>query len=157
LIYAIVVSLLPDIDSFAGILRGDFARFHNNITHSILVGILVAFVLAIFTRWIVKSGFWSWFTIGFLGYSLHVVMDYFTFGGRGVLLFWPISMQRFEAPVILFYGVRWSENLLNPVHISTLITEMIFVLLVGMVFLILERKGTSANNEKRLSNSLEEW
>ena len=155
LIFAIGVSLLPDFDSIAGILMGDFARYHNNITHSLFAGLLVAFLMAIFARLIVKAGFWIWFAIGFLGYSLHVVMDYFTLGGRGVMLFWPLSVERYESPVKLFFGVRWSESLLNPIHINTFFTEMIFVLLVGMVLLIIERRRTSTSNNKRLSNSLE--
>jgi inner membrane protein len=155
LIIAIGVSLVPDIDSVAGILMGDFGKYHNNATHSLLVGVLVAFVLAIFIRLIMKSGFWLWFAAGFVGYSLHVVMDYFTFGGRGVMLLWPISSTRYEAPVKLFYGVRWSEGLLNPVHINTLITELLFVLIITMVFLIIDRKSTSTSDHKRLSNLLE--
>lgn len=155
LIFAIGVSLLPDIDSVAGILLGDFGKYHNNATHSLLAGVLVAFILAFLIRLIVKSGFWIWFAVGFVGYSLHVVLDYFTLGGRGVMLFWPISSDRYEAPVKLFYGVRWSEGLLNPVHINTLITELLFVLLVAMVFLIIDRKNTSVSNPKRLSNSLD--
>ncbi len=156
LIIAIGVSILPDIDSIAGILMGDFAKYHNNATHSLFVAVLVATFLAIAIRLIVKSGFWIWFAIGFLGYSLHVLMDYFTFGGRGVMLFWPISLTRYEAPVNLFYGVRWSEGLLNSVHINTLVTELVFVLLVAMAFLIIDKKGTSTNdNKKSLPNSLE--
>lgn len=155
LVFAISVSLLPDIDSAAGVLIGDFGKYHNNATHSLLVGVLVAFVLALITRLIVKSGFWFWFVVGLAGYSLHVLMDYFTFGGRGVMLFWPISAERFEAPVKLFYGVRWSESLLNPIHINTLVTELVFVLLIGMVFLVIDKRRNSPGKNTRLSNSLE--
>jgi inner membrane protein len=155
LIFAVGISLLPDIDSIAGILMGDFARYHNNISHSLLASLLAAFLMAIFARLIVKAGFWIWFAIGFLGYSLHVVMDYFTFGGRGVMLFWPLSFERYEAPVKLFYGVRWSESLLNPVHINTFFTELVFILLVGMVLLIIDRRNPSSGSHKRLSNSME--
>jgi len=146
LIFAIGISLLPDFDSFAGILFGDFARYHNNITHSLLAGLLVVVIMALLARIIAKAGFWIWFAIGFLGYSLHVLMDYFTFGGRGVVLFWPLSAERYEAPVQLCYGVRWSENLLNPVHINTFFTELVFLLLVGMVLLIIDRRKASPRN-----------
>lgn len=154
LIFAIGVSLLPDFDSIAGILFGDFARYHNNITHSLFAGLLVAVIMALFARLIAKSSFWIWFAIGFVGYSLHVVMDYFTFGGRGVMLFWPLTLERYEAPVKLFYGVRWSENLLNSVHLNTFFTEMIFLLLVGMILLIIDRRRISSNKQ-RFSNSVE--
>jgi inner membrane protein len=155
LIFAIGVSLLPDFDSIAGILMGDFAKYHNNATHSLSVAVLMAFILAISIRLIVKTGFWIWFAIGFLGYSLHVVMDYFTYGGRGVMLFWPVTLTRYEAPVKLFYGVRWSGGLLNSVHINTFVTEMVFVLLVAMVFLVVDRRRTSISNNKRIPGSLD--
>jgi membrane-bound metal-dependent hydrolase YbcI (DUF457 family) len=155
LIFAIGVSLLPDLDSVAGILLGDFGKYHNNASHSLIVGAPVAFILAILARLIFKSGFWLWFALGYLGYSLHVVMDYFTFGGRGVMLFWPLSSGRYEAPVKLFYGVRWSEGLLNTVHINTFVTEMFFVLFTVMVFLIVDKNRTSLSTGEKLPNSLD--
>lgn len=155
LIFAIGVSLLPDLDSVAGILLGNFGKYHNNASHSLLVGAPVAFILAILARLIYKSGFWLWFALGYLGYALHVVMDYFTFGGRGVMLFWPLSSGRYEAPVKLFYGVRWSEGLLNAVHINTFVTEMFFVLFTVMVFLIVDKNRTSLSNGEKLPNSLD--
>lgn len=154
LIFAIGVSLLPDIDAVAGILSGDFGKYHNNVTHSLIVGVLVAFVLAMFIRLILKSGFWLWFIFGYVGYSLHVVMDYFTIGGRGVMLFWPISPIRFEAPLKIFYGVRWSEGLFNPIHIATLITELLFVLIISMAVLVIDRRE-GPSNSRRLSKSTE--
>jgi membrane-bound metal-dependent hydrolase YbcI (DUF457 family) len=104
---------------------------------------------------IIKSGFWFWFAIFALGYSLHILMDFLTFGERGIMLFWPLSLERFESPVKLFYGVRWSADLLSPVHLNTLVNEFVFVFLVGVILLIIERKRTATSNKKGLPNSLE--
>jgi inner membrane protein len=155
LIFAIGFSLLPDFDSVAGILAGNFGRYHNNITHSLVAGVLVAFAFAIAAKMIIKSGFWFWFAIFALGYSLHILMDFLTFGERGIMLFWPLSLERFESPVKLFYGVRWSADLLSPVHLNTLVNEFVFVFLVGVILLIIERKRTATSNKKGLPNSLE--
>ena len=150
LIFAIGFSLLPDFDSVAGVLAGNFGRYHNNITHSLVAGVLVAFIFAIAARMTLKSGFWIWFVIFTLGYSLHVLMDFLTFGERGIMLFWPLSLERFESPVKLFYGVRWSADLLSPVHLNTLVNEFVFVSLVGVILLIIGRKKTATSNERGL-------
>jgi inner membrane protein len=155
LILAIGFSLLPDFDSVAGVLAGNFGRYHNNITHSLVVGILVALTFALLTRTIVKSGFWIWFAIFTLGYSLHILMDFLTFGERGIMLFWPLSLERFVSPVKIFYGVRWTADLLSPVHLNTVVNEFVFVSLVGVILLIMGRKRIVTSNSKELSDSLD--
>lgn len=133
------VSLLPDLDSIAGVLTGDFGRYHNNGTHSLLVGLAVSLLVA-GTFWFVKRyDFVFWFVILLASYEMHVIMDYFTVGGRGVMLFWPLTLQRFESPVKLFFGVHWSENPLDPVHLLTLANELVFLLLLLLFAHIWER------------------
>jgi membrane-bound metal-dependent hydrolase YbcI (DUF457 family) len=80
------------------------------------------------------------FAVLYLSYALHVILDFFTFGGRGVMLLWPLTAQRFEAPFILFYGVRWSEGFLAVAHLTTLLTELGFVLIVWLILRILETR-----------------
>lgn len=70
------------------------------------------------------------------------------------MLFWPLSLERFESPVKIFYGVRWSEGVMSPIHFNTIINEVVFVLLVGIIFLIVEKRRTITNN-KGISNSWE--
>ncbi|MGQ0604765.1 MAG: metal-dependent hydrolase, partial [Anaerolineales bacterium] len=45
------LSMLPDIDSVLGFLTGDFGRFHNNVTHSLIVGFAVALAIAAVMQW----------------------------------------------------------------------------------------------------------
>ncbi len=156
LMIAIGISLLPDIDSVAGVLTGDFIRYHNNISHSFFTGVLVAFSLATIAIWVfAKSKFWIWFLIFFLGYSLHILMDYFTIGGRGVMLFWPLSFERFDSPVKFFYGVRWSEGLFSPLHLNTLINELGFVLVILVIALIINKRRPSSTESEGLPKSAE--
>jgi membrane-bound metal-dependent hydrolase YbcI (DUF457 family) len=129
LVFTAGLSLLPDIDSVAGLLSGDFGRFHNNLTHSLLVGWGIALTVGVLMNWRRGSGFWYWMILTALCYNLHVIMDWTT-TGRGVMALWPIMAQRFLAPVTLFYGLHWSEGLVSERHLITLATELGFVALV---------------------------
>jgi membrane-bound metal-dependent hydrolase YbcI (DUF457 family) len=130
------LSLLPDLDSLLGLLSGDFGRFHNNLTHSLLVGLGIALVVGALLQWWKGSGFWYWMTLTGLCYDLHVIMDWTT-DGRGVMALWPITAQRFLAPVTLFYGLHWSDGLLSERHLVTLATELGFVVLVVLGLYVL--------------------
>ena len=91
LLVALGFSMLPDIDSVAGILGGDFGRYHNNLTHSLFVGLGVALLFGGLMMWPRRFGFW--FAVAFASYGLHVVMDSAT-AGRGVMAFWPLTSER---------------------------------------------------------------
>lgn len=127
------VSLLPDLDSLAGVLAGDFGRFHNNLTHSLFVGAAVALLLAFALRVVRGGGFGFWFGIILAAYELHVLMDWTTYG-RGVMAWWPLTAERFQAPVFVFYGLHWSQGWLSLRHLWTLATELVFVavMLLGL-------------------------
>lgn len=149
---AMGVSLLPDLDSIAGILAGDFGRYHNNGTHSLLVGLAVSLLVAGVLWFVKRYDFVLWFVVLLASYEMHVIMDYFTVGGRGVMLFWPLTLQRFESPVKLFFGVRWSESPLDPVHLVTLANELVFLFLVVLFAHLWERK-TLINRNKKAANT----
>ena len=119
------LSLLPDLDSVVGVLAGDFGRFHNNLTHSLLVGAAVALLFGAVMRAVRGGGFWFWFGVALAAYELHVLMDWTTYG-RGVMALWPLTSARFQAPVFLFYGLHWSQGWLSVRHLWTLATELAF-------------------------------
>ena len=141
LMVIISLSILPDLDSVAGILMGDFGRYHNAWTHSLIVGLGVALVIGSLVWLIRHSGFTRWFILALLCYELHIIMDFFTVG-RGVKAFWPFSLERFASPVPVFYGLHWSYGWLSMRHLLTLVSEVGFVALAGIiVYLYLNRKG----------------
>ncbi len=133
LIFVLVFSQLPDLDFVPGLIfPGQFDRFHNTITNSLIVGFGVA-VLVGFGVWLrQRTDFWFWFTLVLLCYEVHVFMDFFT-AGRGAMLFWPLTPERFEPPVKLFYGLHRSDGWLSIRHVWTLATEMAFSLLVFLL------------------------
>jgi membrane-bound metal-dependent hydrolase YbcI (DUF457 family) len=132
------LSLLPDLDSVVGVLAGDIGRFHNGVTHSLFVGLGVAFAFAMFMRWRRGAGFMYWFTLSLLCYQLHIVMDSATLG-RGVMALWPFSASRYHlTPAPLFYGFHWSDGWISLRHLWTLVTELgfgAFVVLIVRVIL----------------------
>jgi len=40
-----VSDLSPDIDTALGVVAGDLVRFHNNVSHSLIFGLVVALVV----------------------------------------------------------------------------------------------------------------
>ncbi|UCG22690.1 MAG: metal-dependent hydrolase, partial [Chloroflexota bacterium] len=122
LIMVVILSLLPDIDSVVGVLTGDFGRFHNNLTHSLFVGFVVALVFGILASWKERSSFWPLLVVALFCYELHVMMDALTVG-RGVMALWPFSSVRILSPLPLFYGLHWSDGLRSWSHMVTLLTE----------------------------------
>ena len=143
------LSLLPDIDSVAGFLLRDFGRYHNNGSHSLLIGLAVALVIGTLAWWRKRSGFVYWFTLVLLCYQFHVILDFFTVG-RGVMLLWPLSSARFEAPVKLFYGLHWSDGLVSINHIWTLLNELAFAFLAVIATHFLEKKMIDFNSIRRM-------
>jgi inner membrane protein len=148
-IIVVVLSLLPDFDAIPGILVGNLKRFHNNESHSLFVAVGIAILGAIFMRWSKRENFRYWFLLIFSCVGLHIVMDYFTYG-RGVMAFWPLSSERFISPVLLFYGLHWSEGIFSVKHLWTIVNETIFVLITLLVmrstdFARRKRNGSKAS------------
>jgi inner membrane protein len=127
------LSLLPDLDAIPGLLTGDLDRFHNNLTHSFMAGILAALAIGGIVHLKNRAGFAHWFSMALISYQLHVLMDFFS-RGRGVMLFWPFSMERYEPAIRLFYGLHRSKGWLTIDHVWMLVNELTFT---GMVLLIL--------------------
>ena len=126
------LSLLPDVDIVAAIIFRDMGKYHNNFSHSLLLGIPVAILTAAFLRQIYHSDFWLWFLICLISYDIHIVMDALT-AERGVMLFWPLSQNRFASPIRIFYGLQWGLGWFSIWHLWTIFTESVFVLVLVIV------------------------
>ncbi|MEM8934460.1 MAG: metal-dependent hydrolase [Acidobacteriota bacterium] len=127
------LSILPDFDFLPGLWLGDPAGWHNGPSHSLLAGVLVAplvgpLVYFAVGRWL-GGGVVRWIGLTLAAYWGHVVLDALT-QGRGVKLLWPFLHDRLAPPFAPFYGVRWSEGLLDPTLAWTLANELSFVVLV---------------------------
>ena len=134
----VIFAMLPDFDALLGLVVGDIGRYHNQGTHSLVVGLAISLIVAACLCYRKKSSFLSWFLVLLIGYESHVVLDYFTNGGRGVMLFWPFSSERFLPPFTLFHGVRWSQGLYTTEHILTVASELLIVLVVFLAIWFFE-------------------
>ncbi|HLA97828.1 MAG TPA: metal-dependent hydrolase [Anaerolineales bacterium] len=132
LIVLAVLSLLPDLDALPGIIMGDLGRFHNNASHSLVVGGIAALIFSAAASRVYKSPMKVWFVVALTAYELHLVMDFFT-GDRGVMLLWPLTATRFSSPIKLFVGLQWGKGLFSIWHLWTLFTEALFFLLILML------------------------
>jgi inner membrane protein len=134
----LVFSLLPDLDVIPGILFRDMERFHNNVSHSLVVGLLVAIIFSLVASRFNKSSTKPMFAAAFISYEFHILLDYFTYG-RGVMLIWPFTSARFSSPVKLFTGVQWGYGLASFWHLSTVFLEGLTILFV-FIFIKLVQK-----------------
>jgi len=133
------LSLLPDLDVIPAIIFRDMRAYHNNISHSLFVGIPVALLVAGIFHRAYLSNFWLWFVLCFLSYDLHIVMDTLT-AERGVMLFWPFTDARYASPIKLFYGLQWGLGWFSLWHLWTVLTESIFIVIVLLAMNYFERR-----------------
>lgn len=126
------LSMLPDLDIMAAIIFRDMQNYHNNFSHSLLLSIPVALLIAAILRQIYHSDFWLWFLICLISYDLHIVMDALT-AERGVMMFWPLSQNRFVSPIRIFYGLKWGFGWFSIWHLWTVFTGSFFVLVLTTV------------------------
>lgn len=122
LLVALIFSILPDVDTAVGILSGTFGTYHNNATHSLIVGLLVALFAGGLATLFSTYSFRMIFLVALLSYAAHILLDFFTIG-RGVMALWPLSRQRFVSPLPLFYGLHWSDGVFSIRHLWTFLTE----------------------------------
>ena len=129
MIMLIGLSMLPDLDVIPAIIFRDMQAYHNNFSHSLLFAIPVAFLIAGLFHRIYRSNFWLWFLVCLISYDLHIIMDALT-AERGVMMFWPLSQNRFVSPIRIFYGLKWGFGWFSLWHLWTILTESLFVIVV---------------------------
>lgn len=138
------LSILPDLDVIPAVIFEDMKAYHNNFSHSLLLGIPVAFLIAGVFRRIYRSNFWLWFLICCVSYDLHVIMDALT-AGRGVMMFWPFSQNRIVSPIRIFYGLQWGLGWFSIWHLWTIFTESVFMLVLMFVLNYFDKRKNTAN------------
>lgn len=123
------LSMLPDLDVIPAIIFRDMRAYHNSLSHSLLSAIPVAFLVAGIFHRIYRSNYWPWFLICLVSYDLHVIMDALT-AERGVMLFWPLTQNRFASSIKVFYGLQWGLGWFSLWHLWTIFTESLFSLVL---------------------------
>jgi hypothetical protein len=126
------LSLLPDLDIIAAIIFRDMKNYHNNFSHSLLLAFPVSLLVAVLVYQRYRSNFWLWFLVSLISYDLHIIMDVLT-AERGVMMFWPLSQNRFVSPIRIFFGLQWGLGWFSIWHLWTIFTESVFVLVLMIV------------------------
>ena len=127
------LSMIPDLDALVGMITGDMGRFHNQQSHSLFIGAVVAILFALIaSRMIREVSLRKWFFLTLGCYEIHILMDYVCYG-RGVRILWPVIPDRFPAPVEIFNGLHWSYGWWHPAHLTTIKEELLFaIILLGI-------------------------
>jgi membrane-bound metal-dependent hydrolase YbcI (DUF457 family) len=115
-------SLAPDLDFTPGLLLGDPNRFHQTVSHSLTLAIVLALGFGTFLRLRYTGSSWlNWSSLLLVLVGSHLLLDFLTEDYRppiGFPLFWPFSETPQTSPLPLFpAAVRdfrrpdfWSQN-----------------------------------------------
>ncbi|MGF1524781.1 MAG: metal-dependent hydrolase [Leptolyngbyaceae cyanobacterium] len=129
---AIFIANLADVDFTFQFLT--HASLHRGPTHSIAALIMVALLLGLLSAALKRSLIVP--TLGLAGYiyGSHLVLDFFTAGGSGLQLFWPISDSFWQSSLPLFPAVHHSRGLFDASHLFFIAYELLyaFILFKGM-------------------------
>ncbi|MEZ4795626.1 MAG: metal-dependent hydrolase [Flavobacteriaceae bacterium] len=148
LLFAIVSTILPDIDVLAfnfGIpYEAPFG--HCGFTHSILFAVLWATFLMLIFRKLNKL---IWWIVIFLSTISHGILDAMTSGGRGVGFFVPFYNERYFFPfrdiVVSTIGI---ERFFSERGMRVIFSELKYVFLPCFIILVLFYFIKKANNNK---------
>jgi membrane-bound metal-dependent hydrolase YbcI (DUF457 family) len=104
----IFMAIAPDLDFIPGLFLDRPAMFHGELLHSLGIAVFLNLVAAVILQ---KFGlpFGQMFSLGFLAYTSHLVLDMLQPDGRvpyGIPLLWPISQAYFLSPFPIFPGVH---------------------------------------------------
>lgn len=138
LLTGIAFAAIPDLDvlSFKFGIAYANAFGHRGFTHSLLFAFALPTLALAFKRWF-KVGYgriWGFLTLSLLSHS---VLDAFTTGGMGVGWLWPLSQERFFAPVQVIKVAPFKlAKYLEPSGIAVIKSELLWVWLPGIVLML---------------------
>jgi inner membrane protein len=121
-LYSVGMAIAADLDFIPQVMTG--AKFHHGPTHSIALAIAVALGACGFQKIWPKHWPRSIFRLTLALYGSHLLLDFFTDGGDGIQVFWPINLSYWRSPVALFPSTHWSKPLFYPGHFLFLAYEL---------------------------------
>ena len=146
--YAVFVAIAADFDFIPQIIAG--LATHRGFTHSFIFAIAFSLTLSrLVNSWVVIE-YIRLFALTLIIYGSHLVLDFFTQGGSGIPLLWPMSNQTFQSAIPLFPAVHHSHGLFDSIHLLFLSFELTYtiVLLWGLS----QWKTSKHKRKKKISN-----
>lgn len=133
-------AMAPDLDVIPGLLLGAPARFHGEISHSLVFAAALSLAIAGAYRLVGKPSK-EIFLLALTAYISHLALDMLGPDGRppyGIPLFWPLSGQTFISPVPILLGARhaasastgiaeWVGNLLSLRNVAAIAVETLLL------------------------------
>jgi inner membrane protein len=137
LIAGIVVSILPDADvlPFPGRVHFSSSFAHRGLTHSLAFAALMALIGAL-AFWDSSGGFVKPFVFLFVSAASHGILDAFTNGGRGIAFLWPLSAERYFAPVRPIVVSPMGFGFFSMRGVYTLISELFWLWIPGILLAV---------------------
>ncbi|MFK8185839.1 MAG: metal-dependent hydrolase [Phormidesmis sp.] len=152
-IYAIVVSILPDLDFLPQLITQQ--RFHRGPTHSLFIGFLLSFLLSVMAQALFKKigqsgkhkslSYKTLFTFTFSLYLTHLCLDSVTVGGPGMKFLWPLSDRYLRAPFSLFPGVHHSRGLWDNSHLIFITIETLYSIVLISILKVFPTRPSYRN------------
>ena len=139
LVWSIIAANVADVDFIPQLLTD--ANIHRGITHSIALTVVVSLVAFVLSYRIARHLATQVFFLTAAIYGSHLLLDFFTAGGRGMQLLWPLTPMFFQSPFPLFPAVHHSEGIFYWGHLLFIGYELVyaFLLMKGFDFFTSER------------------
>lgn len=136
--YGIFVAIAADFDFIPQIVAG--INTHRGGTHSVVFAIAFSLISSQLVSQLVSRSAHDRVTIKYINiklftltliiYGSHLVLDFFTQGGTGVPLLWPMSHQTFQSAIPLFPAVHHSHGLWDAIHLRFLSFELTYTVMM---------------------------
>ncbi|MFQ5456671.1 MAG: metal-dependent hydrolase [Nitrospirota bacterium] len=137
--YCILLANLPDFDFIPQLLTGQ--RYHHGFTHSLIFTIGISMTLGLLSNSILETqGFKQSFFLTLIIYGSHLLMDFFTAGGKGMQLLWPFSDGFFISPIAIFPGVYYSKGLFHYSHLIFIGFELVYSVILLRILWFWEKR-----------------
>ena len=126
--------------------------YHRGLTHSLTFAIIFSAIVGLILSYLWKFSYKQLFLFTLILYSSHLLLDFFTDGGKGMQLFFPFTDTYFKSPVAIFPGVHHSRGLWDSSHIIPLTFELIYSALLLWVVSwrktsLIEGRGTGSRDQ----------
>lgn len=105
---AVLSANAADLDFAAGLVSHGINDLHRGPSHSFAAAVIYGAVVAALL-WPLGFAYLRTFSVTALVYASHVVLDVFSGearAGDGLMMFWPLSTDRYMSPVPIFNGIR---------------------------------------------------
>ena len=147
-LYPVFVAVCPDFDFIPQIITGE--EYHRGATHSLLFGLLVSVILGFAVSYWSKYSYPQIFLLSAIAYGSHLVLDFFTAGGKGMQLFWGFTDSFYKSPIPIFPGIQYSRGLWHSSYLIPIGFELAYsVLFYGVVFYWQNSQHQSKKNYKQ--------